>query len=190
MTRVGNSGAKFKLSDYVPFKTKKETSATSVDTHWMAESGTLDLFFFLGPTQTDIFNAYTSLTGRPQLPQSFAVAYHQCRWNYNSEVDVAQVDAGFDAYDIPYDVLWLDIEHTDGKKYFTWDPVKFATPKVMQRALADKSRRMVTIIDPHIKNDARYHISSEARALDIFVKNLDGTPFNGHCWPGIAHLHG
>ena len=26
------------------------------------------------------------------------------------------VDAGFDNYDIPYDVLWLDIEHTDGKK--------------------------------------------------------------------------
>ena len=27
------------------------------------------------------------------------------------------VDNGFDEHDIPYDVLWLDIEHTDGKKY-------------------------------------------------------------------------
>ena len=27
------------------------------------------------------------------------------------------VDAGFDEYDIPMDVIWLDIEHTDGKKY-------------------------------------------------------------------------
>lgn len=26
------------------------------------------------------------------------------------------VDNGFDEHDIPYDVLWLDIEHTDGKK--------------------------------------------------------------------------
>ena len=26
------------------------------------------------------------------------------------------VDKGFDEHDIPYDVLWLDIEHTDGKK--------------------------------------------------------------------------
>lgn len=30
--------------------------------------------------------------------------------------DVKQVDANFDVHDIPYDVLWLDIEHTDGKK--------------------------------------------------------------------------
>jgi len=27
------------------------------------------------------------------------------------------VDAGFDTHDIPYDVLWLDIEHTNGKRY-------------------------------------------------------------------------
>lgn len=27
------------------------------------------------------------------------------------------VDSGFDEYDIFYDVLWLDIEYIDGKKY-------------------------------------------------------------------------
>ena len=26
------------------------------------------------------------------------------------------VDANMDMYDIPYDVIWLDIEHTDGKR--------------------------------------------------------------------------
>ena len=26
------------------------------------------------------------------------------------------VDEGFDTHDIPYDVLWLDIEHTNGKR--------------------------------------------------------------------------
>ena len=26
------------------------------------------------------------------------------------------VDANFDKHDIPYDVLWLDIEHTNGKR--------------------------------------------------------------------------
>ena len=47
-----------------------------------------------------------ALTGFPALPQRFAVAYHQCRWNYKSQEDVAEVDAGFDKHDIPYDVLW------------------------------------------------------------------------------------
>jgi mannosyl-oligosaccharide alpha-1,3-glucosidase len=35
-------------------------------------------------------------------------------------------------HDIPYDVLWLDIEHTDGKRYFTWDKHTFPDPIRMQ----------------------------------------------------------
>ena len=27
------------------------------------------------------------------------------------------VDSNFDVHDIPMDVIWLDIEHTDGKRY-------------------------------------------------------------------------
>ena len=48
--------------------------------------------------------------------QGGAGRYHQCRWNYNDEADTLAVDAGFDDHDIPYDVIWLDIEHTDGKR--------------------------------------------------------------------------
>jgi len=29
---------------------------------------------------------------------------------------LCSVDAGFDENDIPLDVIWLDIEHTDGKR--------------------------------------------------------------------------
>lgn len=32
------------------------------------------------------------------------------------EADVKAVDGGFDQHEIPYDVLWLDIEHTNGKR--------------------------------------------------------------------------
>lgn len=28
-----------------------------------------------------------------------------------------QVNENFDHHDLPMDVLWLDIEHTDGKRY-------------------------------------------------------------------------
>jgi Glycosyl hydrolases family 31 len=40
--------------------------------------------------------------------------------------------ANLQSEDIPYDVLWLDIEHTDGKRYFTWDKAAFPTPIDMQ----------------------------------------------------------
>jgi len=40
-----------------------------------------------------------------------------------------------------------------GKRYFTWDSGFFPNPAAMQQRLADKGRKMVTIIDPHIKVD-------------------------------------
>ena len=132
------------LQDYIPFVASSRSTTPSVTrTHWMAESGIIDLLLFLGPTPNDVYNAMTSLTGRPTMPQYFAVGYHQCRWNYLDEQDVHEVDVNFDKFDIPYDVLWLDIEHTDGKKYFTWDKIKFPHPKEMQNELAAKGRKVI-----------------------------------------------
>lgn len=52
------------------------------------------------------------------------------------------MDAGFDEHDIPYDYIWLDIEHTEGKRYFSWDPHKFSSPKEMLQGLKDKKRKV------------------------------------------------
>lgn len=52
------------------------------------------------------------------------------------------VDAGFDRHNIPYDVIWLDIEHTDEKRYFTWDSALFPDPAGLQRHLERKKRKV------------------------------------------------
>lgn len=80
--------------------------------------------------------------GTQALPPLFSLGYHQCRWNYEDEQDVKAVDAGFDQHDIPYDVIWLDIEHTDGKRYFTWDKKKFRNPRKMQEHLKKRKRKV------------------------------------------------
>ncbi|CAA2969207.1 probable glucan 1,3-alpha-glucosidase [Olea europaea subsp. europaea] len=126
-----------------------------VNTLWMREVG-MDAFFFVGPEPKNMVMQYTSVTGTLAMPQLFAIAYYQCRWNYSSEEDFYNVDAKFDEHDIPYDVLWLDIEHTDGKNYFTWDRLLFPNPEEMQKKLAEKGRHMVTIMGPHIKSDESY----------------------------------
>ncbi len=51
------------------------------------------------------------------MPPLFSLAFHQCRWNYNDENDVLTVAKSFDEHDMPVDVIWLDIEHTNGKRY-------------------------------------------------------------------------
>ncbi|KAJ4796294.1 Alpha-glucosidase like protein [Rhynchospora pubera] len=160
-------------------------SPNRIDTLWMAEAGVVDAFFFVGPETKDVVRQYLSLTGTPAMPQHFAVGYHQCRWNYRDEEDVDTVDAGFDTHDIPYDVLWLDIEHTDGKRYFTWDKTLFPDPVGMQKRLAAKGRHMVTIVDPHMKRDD-YWLHKEATEKGYYVKDSSGRDFDGWCWPGSS----
>ena len=89
------------------------------------------MFVLLGPKPKDVSRQYMALTGPTPLPPEFSIAYHQCRWNYNDQKDVVTVSAKFDEHDIPMDIMWLDIEHTDGKKYFTWDARKFPDSLVM-----------------------------------------------------------
>lgn len=157
-----------------------------IDTHWMSESGIVDAFFFIGPNPKDLVQQYTTVTGLPVMPQYFATAYHQSRWNYKDEADVFNVDANFDENDIPYDVLWLDIDHTDGKRYFTFEKALFPNPKQMQNKLMAKGRHMVTIVDPHIKRDDGFPLHKEATSKGYYVKDVHGRDYDGWCWPGSS----
>jgi len=156
------------------------------DTYWVSETGIIDLFLLAGPAPAQIFSQYAKLTGTTQLPPLFALGYHQCRWNYKNEEDVFNVDGKFEEHDFPYDVLWLDIEHTNGKRYFTWDNAQFPNPAEMQKKLASRGRKMVTIIDPHIKRDSSYHVHKLATDLGYYIKNKHGSDFDGWCWPGSS----
>ncbi|KAF2841231.1 glycoside hydrolase family 31 protein [Patellaria atrata CBS 101060] len=160
---------------------------SSTQTHWFSESGQLDLFVFLGPTPKDITKKYGELTGYSQLPQASVIGYHQCRWNYVTDQDVMDVDRKFDKHRIPYDVIWLDIEYTDGKKYFTWDPLNFPHPDKMHKQLDEHERKVVVIIDPHIKNENNYHVDEDLRNKDLGVHNKEGSISEGWCWPGSSH---
>ncbi|XP_050236939.1 probable glucan 1,3-alpha-glucosidase [Mercurialis annua] len=162
------------------------SSQGRIDTFWMSEAGIVDTFFFVGPGPKDVVSQYTSVTGNPSMPQLFSIAYHQCRWNYRDEEDVANVDSKFDEHDIPYDVLWLDIEHTDGKRYFTWDSVLFPHPEEMQKKLAAKGRHMVTIVDPHVKRDDSFFLHKQASEKGYYVKDSKGNDYDGWCWPGSS----
>ncbi|CAG9790048.1 unnamed protein product [Diatraea saccharalis] len=157
-----------------------------VDTRFMSESGLIDVFIFMGDSPSDVFRQYTRLTGAAPIPPKFSLAYHQCRWNYVDEADVRGVDDNFDTHDIPADVIWLDIEYTDRKKYFTWDVEKFPHPAQMVANLTAKGRKLVVIIDPHIKREAGYFLHEDATEKGYYVKDKDGKDYEGWCWPGSS----
>ncbi|KAL1506864.1 hypothetical protein ABEB36_006147 [Hypothenemus hampei] len=154
--------------------------------YFMVDGGTLDLFVLLGPSLPDIVRQYVDLTGKPHLPQLWALGYHQCRWAYNTSDDVMATINNFDIYDFPLDVLWLDIEYTAERKFFTWNLTSFPDPIELLNWVDDQGhRKLVPISDPHIKIDPDYEVYTYLLEHGLFVNNSDGaSPFIGECWPG------
>ena len=165
-----------------------QKAPTDTHTHWFFESGLVDVFVMLGPTPADISKTYGELTGFTQLPQLFAIGYHQCRWNYVTDQDVRDVDKKFDRHNIPYDVIWLDIDYLDDKRFFLFDPLTFSDPIGMQTQLDVHQRKLVTIIDPHIKKVDGYFVHDEMKSKELAVRAKDNKElWEGHCWPGASH---
>ncbi|EJS44681.1 rot2p [Saccharomyces arboricola H-6] len=161
---------------------KYDTRKNKTMTHWISENGVVDVVVSLGPDIPTIIDTFTDLTGRPFLPPMSSIGYHQCRWNYNDEMDVLNVDSQMDVHRFPYDFIWLDLEYTNDKKYFTWKPNSFPNPKRLLTKLNKLGRNLVVLIDPHLKKD--YEISDTVINENVAVKDHNGNDYVGHCWPG------
>ncbi|GBE80864.1 Glucosidase 2 subunit alpha [Sparassis crispa] len=160
-------------------------SPGATETHWISESGILDVFLIPGPTPADVFAQYTRLTGTPALPAHWALGHHQCRWNYISSDDVRDVQRRFDQADIPVDVFWLDIEYAEEHKYFIWDKKTFPDPVEMTKDVEAIGRKMVVIVDPHLKRTSNYPVYQSASDLGLLVKQKNGeSEYEGWCWSG------
>ncbi|KAG7817846.1 hypothetical protein KL928_003745 [Ogataea angusta] len=158
-------------------------SESQVQTHWISESGILDIVLFAKKTPTQVVQSYSKLTGHSALPNIFSLGYHQCRWNYNDEEDVLDISAKFDESLIPFDAIWLDIEYTDDKKYFTWKKELFPDPERMMDKLGETGRTLIVIIDPHLK--VGYDVSDTVAEKKLGIRKNDGSDlYHGHSWPG------
>ena len=82
---------------------------------------------------------------------------------YMSADEVLPVAAEFRARGIPCDVLYLDIDHMDGYRVFTWDCERFPDPAGLIAKLGSQGFRVVTITDPGVKVDQAYPLYREGR---------------------------
>ncbi len=62
----------------------------------------------------------------------------------------------------------------------TWDKALFPNPEKLQNDIASRGRKMVTIVDPHIKRDTAYPIFKNAEEKGYYVKNKDGKDYDGY----------
>ena len=154
-----------------------------------ANGGELDYYVFTGGagrTPAGALRDYTALTGRGALPPLWALGYQQSRWSYMTQQKVLDVAHEFRARRIPADVIYLDIDHMDGFRVFTWNPKTFPDPKSMLDRLHADGFHAVTIVDPGIKFDDHYPIYRSGRGQGIYVRNADGSELHAKVWPGIC----
>ena len=87
--------------------------------------------------------------------------------------------------DIPCDALWLDIEHMDGYRVFTWDSERLSPIRRHAVArLAEQGFRVITIVDPGVKYDPGYWVFDQARERDVLCRTEGGDIYIGQVWPG------
>ncbi|MEM1723612.1 MAG: glycoside hydrolase family 31 protein [Candidatus Jordarchaeales archaeon] len=153
-----------------------------------AERGPLEYYFIYGPEPKKVLFYYTELTGRPFLPPVWSLGYHQCRWSYYPESKVKEVASELRKRKIPCDAIWLDIDHMNGFRVFTWDKEKFPNPKKMIEELGRDGFKTVVIVDPGVKVEKGYHVYEEGLAHDCFVRLPNGELFTGDVWPGPCHF--
>lgn len=171
------------------WRTVFDLAATDPETvEIRAEGPSLDLYLIAGPAPADVVERYALLTGRTPLPPLWALGYHQSRWSYRSADEVRDLVREFRARQLPLDVVHLDIDHMDGYRVFTWDPVRFPDPAGLARELRDQGVRLVVISEPSLKPEPGYRPYEEAATRGVLVRDARGEVYRGEVWTDPAVL--
>lgn len=155
-------------------------------TSFWATGGEMNYYFVYGPSLISVAEQYTLLTGRPELPPLWALGYHQSKWGYESENKVREIALEFRRRKIPCDALYLDIDHMDNYKSFTWNEKNFPNPGKMIHDLSSQGFHTVAIVNPGIRIDRSYDLYQEGLLYDLFCKSTDGPYVKGSVWPGLC----
>jgi len=154
-----------------------------------ADGGDLDYYFINGPDPKQVIGRYTALTGRMPLPSLWSLGYHQCRWSYYPESRVRLLANTFREKQVPCDGLWLDIHYMENYTPFTWNPQRFPDPQKMISDLRAQGFHLITILDGHPPALKGYAPYESGMVGGYFVKNPDGTVYEGAVWPSQAGTH-
>lgn len=171
------------------YKSYFNMGASNNEFYWFgADKGEMDYYFIYGPEIKKVISSYTMLTGRIELPPMWALGYQQSRWSYYPESTVRRIAQAFRDYQIPCDVIYLDIHYMNGYRVFTWDKNRFPNPPKMLADLKKQGFKLITIIDPGVKADSEYFAAKEGIENNLFVKYPNGKFYQGEVWPSWAYF--
>lgn len=162
---------------------------------WRSLGGSIDLFFYSGPTQKEVTQAYqVSTVGLPAMQQYWTLGYHQCRWGYQNWSVLQEVVDNFEKFSIPLETIWTDIDYMNQYRDFDNDQNTFgyAAGKAFLDGLHAKNQHYIPIVDSAIYHPSPANASDayltydRGNASDSFMLNPDGSQYIGAVWPGYT----
>ncbi|KUJ07646.1 glycoside hydrolase family 31 protein [Mollisia scopiformis] len=162
---------------------------------WRTLGGSIDLYFYAGPSQKEVTKAYQeSATGLPAMQQYFTFGYHQCRWGYTNWSELQDVVDSFKKFGIPLENIWTDIDYMNQYRDFDNDQGRFGYVEGAKflSQLHENGQHYIPIVDsaiyvpnPENASDA-YPIFNRGNESDAFMLNPDGSLYIGEVWPGYT----
>ena len=152
--------------------------------HFGAYDGTCTLYIIPGDSPADVVRKFSQLTVLPDMPPLWSLGHHQARWGYTSTDKVREVVKGFRKSGIPLGAIWLDIDYMEGYRVFTWNKKKYKDHEELIRELHSSGIRLVTIVDPGIKQEKGNPEYEEGRDGGFFCRTWNGLEYTGLVWPG------
>ncbi|KAK3362624.1 putative alpha-glucosidase precursor [Lasiosphaeria hispida] len=162
---------------------------------WRALGGSIDLYFYAGPSAEDVTKSYqNSAVGLPAMQQYWTFGYHQCRWGYENWTVLQDVVDNFAKFEIPLETIWTDIDYMKGYRDFDNDPARYSYSEGAEflSKLHTNHQHYVPIVDsaiyaPNPENPAdAYPTYDRGVNADAFLLNPDGSIYYGAVWPGYT----
>ena len=149
------------------------------------EGGPLRYYLVVAPPPV-LVERFTLLTGRAPLPPRWALGYQQSQWGYRTEAEMRRIFAGFQHYNLPLSVLYLDIDHLDGYRTLTVNQQRYPNLPGFAQELEEAGVHLVASTNPGVKREVNFDLYQDGYTQDAFCKDPQGRPVAGVVWPGWA----
>jgi alpha-glucosidase (family GH31 glycosyl hydrolase) len=148
--------------------------------------GIIDYYIIVDHSPEEILKNIQFLLGIPTLPPFWTLGNHQCRYGYNNFEEFKNVYELYKKYEIPIDVMWIDIDAMKDYEIFTINDKFEQIGPFIKDEIHKDGCKFIPIIDLGLSyENQNSNMVKLGNDLDIFIKsNYTKKTLIGKVWPG------